>query len=94
VTATSLITAVTVGLFIGAAGRYLTHRRRSLPLWLSAAAAVGAAVLAVIITGTSSPERQELTAFEVILQVLFAAAGVITVTATADRPPSNDRATR
>lgn len=84
-TANSLITAVTVGLFIGVIGRLLTRRARLLPLWLPVSAAVGAAVLAAIIAERADADRPGPTVFEVILQVVFAVAGVTVVAVTADR---------
>ncbi|WP_436534651.1 GlsB/YeaQ/YmgE family stress response membrane protein [Actinoplanes sp. HUAS TT8] len=85
-TASSLLTAVTIGLVIGLAGRLLPRRARSVPVWLPAAAGVGAAVLATVIVRMTVPTGAGPGAAEVALQVLFATAGVAGVVTTADRP--------
>ncbi|WP_229073600.1 GlsB/YeaQ/YmgE family stress response membrane protein [Actinoplanes sp. DH11] len=84
--AVSLAAAVAVGLVAGLAA-CAPLRRRGLPVWLPFAAGVGAAVLASIVTRLSNAERTSLTLVEVVLQVLFAAAGLAAVAVTA----RNDR---
>ena len=84
-TAHSLIIAVTAGVVLGVAGRLLV-RRRPVPLWLPVAAGVAAAVLATVVARAANSDRPGPTVVEVILQVLFAAAGVTLVLVTADRP--------
>lgn len=86
-TAVSLVTAVTIGLVIGLAGRFVTTHGRGAPLWLPLAVGVGAAVFATIVTRMANADRTGLTVVEVLLQVLFAGAGVALVAATADRRP-------
>lgn len=83
----SLILAVTVGLAIGVVGRVVLCRGRPVPLWLPVAAAVAAAVLVTVIARTANTDRPELTALEIILQVLFATAAVALVAATTDAAP-------
>ncbi|MFC4070295.1 hypothetical protein [Actinoplanes subglobosus] len=92
-TGQSLIIAVTVGVVLGVAGRLLAGRRRSLPLWLPPAAGVAAALLATVLTRMAATDPPTPATPEIILQVLFAAAGVTIVALTADRP-SADRETR
>ncbi|MBG0565448.1 GlsB/YeaQ/YmgE family stress response membrane protein [Actinoplanes aureus] len=84
-TALSLIIAVTVGVVVGVAGRTLVRRGRTVPLWLPIAAGVAAAVLATVVARMANTARPGPTATEVVLQVLFAAAGVALVAVTADR---------
>ena len=87
----ALIIAVAVGLLIGVAGRILIRRVRSAPMWLPVAAAVGASVMAAIVAGMAGLDRSGPTAAEVVLQMLFAAAGVVIVAATADPPVTTVR---
>jgi hypothetical protein len=85
-TANSLFIAVAVGVVTGVVGRLLAGRSRSVPVWLPIAAGVAAAVLATVLAWMSDAIRPGLSDLAVVLQVLFAAAGVAVVVATADRP--------
>jgi hypothetical protein len=85
-TAQSLFIAVAVGVVTGVAGRLLAGRSRSVPVWLPIAAGVAAAVLATVLAWMSDALRPGLSDLAILLQVLFAAAGVAIVVATADRP--------
>jgi uncharacterized membrane protein YeaQ/YmgE (transglycosylase-associated protein family) len=85
-TAYSLLIAVTVGLAVGVAGRFLACRGRPVPLWLPIAAGIAAAVLATVIARMVNSDRPDATVLEIALQVLFAAAAVAVVAYTADRP--------
>jgi hypothetical protein len=92
-TAHSLFLAVAVGVVAGVVGRLLAGRSRSVPVWLPIAAGVAAAVLATVLAWMSDVIRPGLSDLAVVVQVLFAAAGVAIVVATADRPaPSGLRA--
>ncbi|SDT27837.1 GlsB/YeaQ/YmgE family stress response membrane protein [Actinoplanes derwentensis] len=93
-TGLSLITAVAIGAVIGIVGRVLTRRGRNVPLWLPVAAGVAAAVLATVIARMANSDRPGPTLLEIVLQVLFAAAGVAVVAVTADRPSSRSSARR
>ena len=88
-TAHSLITAVTVGLVAGLAGRTLIRRDRFMPLWLPVAAGVSAAVLASVISRMVNTQRPAPNVTEIALQVLFAVTGVALVAMTADRQPTD-----
>lgn len=90
-TGLSLITAVAVGAVIGLAGRFLAFRGRTVPVWLPVAAGVAAAVMATVIARMANSDRPGPTVLELVLQVLFAAAGVAVVAVTADRPASRAR---
>ncbi|GIF45145.1 GlsB/YeaQ/YmgE family stress response membrane protein [Actinoplanes xinjiangensis] len=85
-TGLSLIAAVSVGAVIGAAGRMLAARCRTVPVWLPLAAGVAAALLATVLTRMAATDGPGPTLVEFVLQVLFAAAGVTLVALTADRP--------
>lgn len=84
-TAHSLIIAVLVGVATGIAGRLLAGRSRMLPMWLPIAAGVAAAVLATVLAWVADSVHPGLTDLAFVVQVLFAAAAVATVVATADR---------
>ncbi|MBO3744144.1 GlsB/YeaQ/YmgE family stress response membrane protein [Actinoplanes flavus] len=85
-TARSLFIAVAVGVVTGVVGRLLAGRSRSVPVWLPIAAGVAAAMLATVLAWMSDVVRPGLSDLAVVMQVLFAAAGVAIVVATADRP--------
>ncbi|WP_433796946.1 hypothetical protein [Actinoplanes sp. CA-252034] len=85
-TGLSLIAAVTVGAFLGAAGRMVAVRCRTAPWWLPPAAGVAAALLATVAVRMATAGGPGPTLVELVLQVLFAAAGVTLVALTADRP--------
>lgn len=93
-TASSLISAVTVGVVIGLAGWLLIRRARVAPPWLPVAGSVGAALLATILARLATTDQTSLTAPVVVLQILFAAAGVAAVAGTADRSKPGASATR
>ncbi|OJF15239.1 hypothetical protein [Couchioplanes caeruleus] len=90
-TALSLIIAVTVGLVAGVTGGLQVRRSRPVPLWVPVAAGVAAAILATVIARMADSDRPGPTLVELLLQVIFAAAGVAVVAVTADRPPAGTR---
>ncbi|WP_328471417.1 hypothetical protein OHA21_07185 [Actinoplanes sp. NBC_00393] len=90
-TALSLIIAVTVGVVAGVTGRMLLRRGRTVPLWLPIAAGVAAAVLATVLSRMANTDRPGPTLTEILLQVLFAVAGVAVVAVTADQAPTGTR---
>ncbi|GAA2700526.1 GlsB/YeaQ/YmgE family stress response membrane protein [Actinoplanes palleronii] len=84
-TAVSLVTAVTIGLVTGLVGRLVTTHRRGAPLWLPPAVGIGAAVFATVVLRMADAGATGPTTVEVLLQVVFAAAGVALVAITTDR---------
>jgi hypothetical protein len=90
-TATSLISAVAIGLLLG----FLTQRWapscRGVPFWLLPAVGVGAAVLGTVIARLAGVDTSQVSPLELILQVGAAGLGLGAVAATADRQPSADR---
>ena len=80
-TVTGIITALIVGLVIGALGRLVVPGRQSMPIWLTMVIGVVAALLGTVLaralgiaTATSGIDWMEL-----IIQVALAAVGVALV---------------
>ncbi|BCJ63805.1 GlsB/YeaQ/YmgE family stress response membrane protein [Polymorphospora rubra] len=80
-TVTGIITALIVGLIIGALGRLVVPGRQSIPIWLTMLIGVGAALLGTVIaraagiaTSTAGIDWAEL-----LVQVVLAAIGVALV---------------
>lgn len=77
---TSILTAIIIGLLIGALGRLVVPGKQSIPIWLTLAIGVVAALLGTIIAAaagvddTPGPDWIELA-----LQIGVAAVGVVLV---------------
>nr|MDT0659324.1 GlsB/YeaQ/YmgE family stress response membrane protein [Micromonospora sp. DSM 115978] len=77
---TGIFTAIIIGLIIGALGRLVVPGKQSIPIWLTLAIGVVAALVGTIVAGaadvadTPGPDWIELA-----LQIGFAAVGVILV---------------
>ncbi|XVU20871.1 GlsB/YeaQ/YmgE family stress response membrane protein [Actinoplanes sp. CA-054009] len=84
-TVSSLVTALLVGAALGAGARWLLPATRGVPFWVPLAVAVGAAVLATVVARFAGVDTSGVAPVEVILQVVFAAAGIALVAGTADR---------
>jgi uncharacterized membrane protein YeaQ/YmgE (transglycosylase-associated protein family) len=85
-TATSLISAVTVGLVLGILARWLVPACRRVPFWLPLAVGVGAAVLGTVTARLAGVDTPRVSHVELILQVGAAGIGLGAVSATAGRP--------
>lgn len=86
-TVTNVVTALIIGLIIGALGRLVIPGRQNIPIWLTMVIGVVAALLGTVLanavgisTNTSGPDWGEL-----LVQVLLAAAGVALVVGFAGR---------
>jgi uncharacterized membrane protein YeaQ/YmgE (transglycosylase-associated protein family) len=87
VTVTGIITALIVGLIVGALGRLVVPGRQNLPIWLTIVVGVVAALLGTVIANaigvsTSTPGVDW---GELVVQVIVAAIGVAIVAAVAGR---------
>ena len=73
---TGFITAIIIGLIIGALGRLVVPGRQSIPIWLTILVGIGAALLGSAIVG---PLRNTngLDWVELLVQVALAAVGVV-----------------
>ncbi len=86
-TATSLATALIVGLVIGTLGHCAITRGR-VPLWVSLGAATGAVLLGSIVARIAGIGVAEFSIAELLIQMVFGCGGTALVAATADqRPP-------
>jgi uncharacterized membrane protein YeaQ/YmgE (transglycosylase-associated protein family) len=90
-TASSLITAVAVGLVLGALAWCLVPACRRVPFWLPSAVGVGAAGLGTVIARLAGVDTSRVSPVELVLQVALAALSLGVVAATADRQPSTGR---
>ncbi|MGC4895223.1 GlsB/YeaQ/YmgE family stress response membrane protein [Micromonospora sp. DT31] len=75
-----IITALVVGLIIGALGRLLVPGRQNMPIWLHMLIGVGAALLGTVVARASGfADTKGIDWRELMLQVLFAAIAVAVV---------------
>lgn len=85
-TVTGIITALIVGLIVGALGRLVVPGRQNIPIWLTMLIGVGAALLGTVIAraaGVADTARLDWT--EIFIQVVLAAIGVALVVGVAGR---------
>jgi hypothetical protein len=87
VTATSLITAVAVGLVLGLLARWITPACRGVPFWLPLAVGVGAAMLGTVAARLAGVDTSQVSSIELVLQAALACLGVGAVAWTAHRQP-------
>ncbi|HEX5542699.1 MAG TPA: GlsB/YeaQ/YmgE family stress response membrane protein [Micromonospora sp.] len=83
---TGIITALVVGLIIGALGRLVVPGRQNIPIWLTMLIGVGAALLGTVIAravGLARTPGVDWT--ELLIQVALAAIAVALVAGTAGR---------
>ena len=79
-TATGIITALIVGLIVGALGRLVVPGRQNMPIWLHMVIGVGAALLGTVVARASGfANTAGIDWRELLLQVLFAAIAVALV---------------
>jgi hypothetical protein len=90
-TATSLVSAVAIGLVLGLLTRRLVPSCRGVPFWLPPAVGVGAAVLGTVIARLAGVDTSQVSPVELVLQVGAAGLALGAVAATADRQPSAGR---
>ena len=84
-TATSLLTALAIGLIIGVVGHRIGRATRHLPLWLPPAVGVGAALLGTIGARLAGIDSARVSPVEIGLQIGLAALAVAVVVTTTDR---------
>jgi hypothetical protein len=90
-TATSLLTALAVGLVIGVVGHRIGRATRRLPLWLPPAVGVGAALLGTISARLAGIDSLHVSPVEIGLQIGLAALAVAVVVTTTDRRHGSGR---
>ncbi|AVT33253.1 MULTISPECIES: GlsB/YeaQ/YmgE family stress response membrane protein [unclassified Plantactinospora] len=76
-----IITALIVGLVIGALGRLVVPGRQDIPIWLTMLIGVGAALLGTVIARAAgiATETAGIDWMELLIQVALAAIGVALV---------------
>ena len=85
-TVTGVISAIIIGLIIGALGRLVVPGRQNLPLWLTLVVGVVAAFLGTLLAravGVSNTSGVDW--IEILFQVVIAAVGVAIVSGTYGR---------
>lgn len=76
-TITGIISAIIIGLIIGALGRLVVPGRQHIPIWLTAAIGIVAALIGAAIAGALGvASTRGIDWIEIIIQVALAAAGV------------------
>ena len=85
-TASGIISALIIGLIIGALGRLVVPGRQNIPIWLTMLIGVGAALLGTVIAraaGVANTSGLDWT--EIFIQVVLAAIGVALVVGVSGR---------
>lgn len=83
-TVTGIITAVVIGLIIGALGRLVVPGKQDIPIWLTMLIGVVAALLGTAIVG-GLRDTDGIDWIEIVVQVVLAAVGVWLVVALRGR---------
>lgn len=77
---TGIITAIIIGLIIGALGRLVVPGKQDIPIWMTMLIGVVAAFLGTLLAGALGvADTGGIDWIELILQIAFAAAGVALV---------------
>ena len=84
-TVTGIITALIVGLIVGALGRLVVPGRQNIPIWLTMLIGVVAALLGTVIARAAGVNTSGFSLLELVIQVVVAAVGVAIVAGTAGR---------
>jgi uncharacterized membrane protein YeaQ/YmgE (transglycosylase-associated protein family) len=85
VTVTGIITALIVGLIIGALGRLVVPGKQNIPIWLTMVIGVVAALLGTVIARAVGVNTSGFSWLELLFQVLLAAGAVAVVAGTYGR---------
>jgi len=81
-----IISAIVIGLIIGALGRLVVPGRQNLPIWLTILIGVGAALLGTVIArSTGVADTNGIDWIEILIQVALAALAVALVSGMAGR---------
>ena len=85
-TVTGIITALIIGLIIGALGRLVVPGRQNIPIWLTMVIGVVAALLGTVIArAIGVSDTKGIDWIELLFQVVLAAIGVALVAGLAGR---------
>ncbi|MEU5722449.1 hypothetical protein [Micromonospora sp. NPDC047738] len=86
----ALISALTIGLAVGLAGRLLVPGRRVAPVWLTVALGVAAALLGSVVIRLLGADLAELTVLRLVAQSGFAGVAVVLAVVAAERQSRRD----
>lgn len=79
-TATGIISAIVVGLIIGALGRLVLPGRQAIPLWLTIVIGIVAAIIGTLIANALDVgSTRGIDWIELLIQIVLAAVGVALV---------------
>lgn len=85
-TATGIVTAILIGLLIGALGRLVLPGRQDIPIWLTIVIGIGAALLGTVIArATGVVTTPGVDWLEIFIQIALAAVGVALVAGISGR---------
>ena len=85
-TVAGIISAIIVGLIIGALGRLVLPGRQNIPIWLTIVVGIGAALLGTAIArGMGLADTAGIDWTEILIQVVLAAVGVAIVAGYSSR---------
>lgn len=85
-TVTGIITAIVVGLIIGALGRLVLPGKQNVPLWLTIVVGIVAAILGTVLARAMGvADTRGVDWIELLMQVLFAAGGIAIVAGATGR---------
>jgi uncharacterized membrane protein YeaQ/YmgE (transglycosylase-associated protein family) len=86
VTVTGIISALIIGLIVGALGRLVVPGRQSIPIWLTMLIGIVAALLGTVIARAMGvADTAGVDWVEILIQVVLAAVGVALVVGLAGR---------
>ncbi|WP_431931208.1 hypothetical protein [Micromonospora sp. RP3T] len=85
-TVSTLVGALVVGLAVGGLGRLAVPGRKAVPVWLTLALGVAAALLGAIVTGLVDRRQDGTVLASLLVQCGFAALAVILAVLAAGRP--------
>lgn len=77
-TVTGIISAIIVGLIIGALGRLVLPGKQDIPIWLTIVIGIVAAIIGTFIVGSLS-DTKGFDWIELVVQIVLAAVGVALV---------------
>jgi uncharacterized membrane protein YeaQ/YmgE (transglycosylase-associated protein family) len=85
-TAAGIISAIIIGLIIGALGRLVLPGRQNIPIWLTIVVGIGAALLGTALArGMGLADTAGIDWTEILIQVVLAAVGVALVSGFTSR---------
>ena len=78
-TVTGIISAIVVGIIVGALGRLVVPGKQNIPIWLTIVIGIVAAFIGTFIAGAIGLSTAGFSIWELLVQVVVAALGVFLV---------------